>query len=89
MAQPIVDDAIPGMLLLGSIRKQIEQAMGGKPVISTPLWFLFSLSSSASAPASRLLTPSFPCCFWSWYFPTVLQNLSGISTRAPMEEEKK
>ena len=35
-AQPIVGGAIPGLVVLGSIRKQAEKARGSKPVISTP-----------------------------------------------------
>ena len=31
-AQPTVGGAIPGLVDLGSIRKQAEQAMGSKPV---------------------------------------------------------
>ena len=34
-AQLIVGGAIPGLVILGSIRKQAEQAMGSKPVSST------------------------------------------------------
>jgi hypothetical protein len=34
-AQPIVGVAIPGLVVLGSIRKQAEQAMGSRPVSST------------------------------------------------------
>jgi hypothetical protein len=37
-AQPIVGDAIPELVVLGSIRKQAEQAMGSKPVISLLPW---------------------------------------------------
>jgi hypothetical protein len=35
-AQPIVGGVIPGMVVLGCIRKQAEQTMGSKPVSSTP-----------------------------------------------------
>jgi hypothetical protein len=33
---PIVGGAIPGLVILGSIRKQAEQGRGSKPVSSTP-----------------------------------------------------
>jgi hypothetical protein len=33
----------PGLVVLGSIRKQTEQAMGSKPVSSTPPWPLHQL----------------------------------------------
>jgi hypothetical protein len=33
--QPIVGGAIPRLVVLGSIRKQAEQAVGSKPVSST------------------------------------------------------
>ena len=43
MAQPIVGGAIPGLVDLGSIRKQAEQARGSKSVIDIPLWPLLQL----------------------------------------------
>jgi hypothetical protein len=33
-----VGDAIPGLVVLGSIRKQAEQARGSKPISNTPPW---------------------------------------------------
>ena len=42
--------AIPGLMVLGSISKQTEQARGSKPVSSTPLW-----------PLHQLLPPVLPC----------------------------
>ena len=33
--------ALPGMAVLGSIKKQVEQAMRSKQVSSTPSWLLF------------------------------------------------
>jgi hypothetical protein len=35
---PIVGGAIPGLVVLGSIRKQAEQARRSKPVSSIPPW---------------------------------------------------
>lgn len=46
------DDAITGILLLGSIRKPIEQTMRTKPVSSIPAW-----------PLHQLLPPGF-CSVW-------------------------
>jgi hypothetical protein len=46
-----VGGAIPGLVVLGSIRKQGEQARGSKPVSSTHSMV------TASVPASRFL----PC----------------------------
>jgi hypothetical protein len=40
---PIVGCAIPGLVVLGSIRKQAEQARGSKPVSSIPPWSLHQL----------------------------------------------
>jgi hypothetical protein len=40
---PIVGGAIPGLVVLGSIRKQAEQARGSKPVSSIPPWPLHQL----------------------------------------------
>jgi hypothetical protein len=39
----IVDGTIPRLVILGSIRKQVEQAMRSKPVSSTPPWPLHQL----------------------------------------------
>jgi hypothetical protein len=41
--RPIVGDVIPGMVVLGSIRKQAEQGRGNKPVSTTPPWPLYQL----------------------------------------------
>jgi hypothetical protein len=49
-AQPIVGGVIPGLLVLGAIRKQAEQASEQWPSVA-----------SASAPASRSL-PSLSAC---------------------------
>jgi hypothetical protein len=38
-----VDDAIPGLVGLGSIRKQAEQARGNKSVRNIPPWPLHQL----------------------------------------------
>ena len=35
--------AIPGLVVLGSIRKQAEQARGSKPVSNIPPWPLYQL----------------------------------------------
>ena len=35
-SQPIMGGAIPGLVVLGSIRKQAEQAMGNRPVRNIP-----------------------------------------------------
>ncbi|KAM7336862.1 hypothetical protein ACRRTK_002981 [Alexandromys fortis] len=35
-----VGSATPGLVVLGSIRKHSEQAMGSKPVSSVPPWSL-------------------------------------------------
>jgi hypothetical protein len=37
---PSVGGAIPGLVDLGSIRKQAEQARGSKPVSNIPPWLL-------------------------------------------------
>jgi hypothetical protein len=36
--RPLVGGAIPGLVFLGSIRKQAEQASGNKPVSNIPPW---------------------------------------------------
>jgi hypothetical protein len=41
--RPIVGGAIPGMVVLGSIRKQAEQVKGSKPVSNIPPWPLHQL----------------------------------------------
>jgi hypothetical protein len=40
---PIVGGAIPGLVVLGSIREQAEQARGSKPVKNIPPWPLHQL----------------------------------------------
>jgi hypothetical protein len=40
---PLVGGAIPGLVVLGSIRKQAEQARGSKPVSNIPPWPLHQL----------------------------------------------
>jgi hypothetical protein len=40
---PLVGDAIPELGVLGSIRKQAEQARGSKPVSNIPPWLLHQL----------------------------------------------
>jgi hypothetical protein len=43
MRGPIEGGAIPGLVVLGSIRKQAEQARGSKPVRNIPPWPLHQL----------------------------------------------
>jgi hypothetical protein len=50
-AQPIVGEVIPGLVVLGSIRKQAEQAMKSKPVSSIPPWPLHRPLSPGSCTA--------------------------------------
>jgi hypothetical protein len=40
---PIMGDAIPELVVLGSIRKQAEQARGSKPISNIPPWPLHQL----------------------------------------------
>jgi hypothetical protein len=40
---PLVGGAIPGLVVLGSIRKQAEQGRGSKPVSNVPPWSLHQL----------------------------------------------
>ena len=39
-----MDDAVPGLMVLGCLRKQAEQALRSKPVNSTPSWPLHQLT---------------------------------------------
>jgi hypothetical protein len=41
--RPLVGGTISGLVVLGSIREQVEQARGGKPVKNIPLWPLHQL----------------------------------------------
>jgi hypothetical protein len=41
--RPLVGGAIPGLGVLGSVRKQAEQARGGKPVRNVLQWPLLLL----------------------------------------------
>ena len=45
-----MSDAISGLMVLGSIRKLVEQAMGSKPVSSIPPWLLHQLLPPGSYP---------------------------------------
>jgi hypothetical protein len=47
---PIVGGAIPGLVVLGSIRKQAEQARGRKPVSNILPWPLHQLLPLSSYP---------------------------------------
>jgi hypothetical protein len=46
-----VGGAIPGLVVLSSIRKQAEQAKGSRPVRSTSSWPLRQLLPPGSSPA--------------------------------------
>jgi hypothetical protein len=46
----MVDGPIPELVVLGSTRKQAEQARGSKPITSTPPWLLHQLLPSGSCP---------------------------------------
>ena len=41
--RPLVGGTISGLVVLGSIREQAEQARGGKPVKNIPQWPLHQL----------------------------------------------
>jgi hypothetical protein len=41
--RPLVDRTISGMVVLGSLREQAEQARGSKPVRNIPPWPLHQL----------------------------------------------
>ena len=41
--RPLVGGAIPGLVVLGSIREQAEQVRGSKPVKNIPPWPLHQL----------------------------------------------
>jgi hypothetical protein len=41
--RPLVGGAISGLVVLGSIREQAEQARGSKPVRNIPPWLLRQL----------------------------------------------
>ena len=49
-AQPVVSGAIPGLVVLGSIRRQVEQATWSKAVSSTSPWLLHQLLPPGSFP---------------------------------------
>jgi hypothetical protein len=41
--RPLVDGTVSGLVVLGSIREQAEQARGSKPVKNIPPWLLHQL----------------------------------------------
>lgn len=93
--------ATPELVVLCSVRMQIEQAMENKPKRSSPPGSLII----ASAPASRCLssmssllsmihcyieprgkeTLSISDCFWSWCFSTVIVILTKTNSVATIE----
>ena len=68
-AQPIVGHAIPGLVGLGSKRKQPEQATGSKPVSSTPPW---------SPHASRFLPCLSSCPHFLWWWTAINPFLPNL-----------
>jgi hypothetical protein len=46
-----MDGAITGLVVLGSVRKQVEQARGSKTVSNTHPWPLHQLLTPGSSPA--------------------------------------
>jgi hypothetical protein len=89
-AQPIVGGAIPGLVVLDSVRKQAEQAMGSNPVSSMAPTsapaprFLFCLSSWPDFLGWRTViwkyNPNKPysphLTFWSWFCITAIETLT-------------
>jgi hypothetical protein len=49
-AGSIVGGAISGLIILGSLRKQAEQARGSKPLSNTPPWLPHPLLSPSCYP---------------------------------------
>jgi len=50
MGEPNVGGFIPGLVVMGAIRKQAEQVGGSKPLSSTPPWLLHQLLLLGSCP---------------------------------------
>ena len=46
----MVDGDVPGLVVLGSTRRSVEQVMGSKSVSSSPPWPLHQLLSLGSHP---------------------------------------
>ena len=87
---------ISGMEILGSIRKQAKQAMGNKPVSSTPRWRLHQhlplgfcpvcvpvLASFSDRLHCGSVKPNKPpqLAFWSWCFAAAIETLVRTATR--------
>jgi hypothetical protein len=64
---PIVGGAIPGLIVLGSIRKQGEQARGSKPVMNIPPW-----------PLHQFLIPDL-LDFQSWLPLVINSNVKSVT----------
>jgi hypothetical protein len=61
----MVGGTVPGLMLLGSIRRQVEQAMGNKPGSIISLWALHQLQPPGSCPVCVPLVTSIndeQCC---------------------------
>ena len=74
-AQPIVDIIILGLVVLGAIRKQAEEAMGSKPISSTPPWPLqvpalyeFLFSDEQCCRSVSQINPCLPKFLSSFFF---------------------
>jgi hypothetical protein len=89
--QPLVGGAISELVVLGSTRKQVEQARDSKPVSSTPPWHLHQLLSPGSCPdflqcwtARWKCKPTKPfppqLAFWSWCAITTIEPLTKTHT---------
>jgi hypothetical protein len=74
--------ATPGLIVLGSIRKQAVQATGSKPVSSTlrglcirpclQVCTLHAFDDELFYGTESDVNPSLACCFGSWCFVTAL-----------------
>jgi hypothetical protein len=60
----MVGGAIPGLVVLDTIRKQTEQAMRSKPVSSTPPWSPHQLLPQGPCPVCVLVLTSFSDALW-------------------------
>ena len=81
----MVGGAIPGLVVLSSVRKQAEQARGSKPVSRPPPWPLHQLLPPGSCPAWVPVLTSFramlTCKFNKPFFPNLLFG-HGVSLQS-------
>ena len=97
-AQPIVGGGIPGLMVLGPIKRQTEWTMRSKAINNTSPWTLHQFLTHSFCPAwipvlnsfddaqccgsIRQINPFLPSLLWSWCSITAIVTLMWCSISA-------